>query len=203
KLADKSALQKELKLTQDAKVPMVSIITRLDRQKGLDLIMEVFPQMMEETNMQFVLLGNGEKSYEDFFIDMQNKYPGRVASVIGFNNLMAKSIYQSSDLFLMPSQFEPCGLSQLISMRYGTLPLVRETGGLIDTVTSFNEHDNSGTGFSFRNYNAHDMLHTIKYALDIYNHHGEVWKGVVKNAMKYNSSWEISAKKYLKIYGEM
>ena len=161
KTNSKLELQKELGLEVRSELPMVSIISRLDRQKGLDLIVEVFSQMMEETDMQFVLLGNGEKSYEDFFKQMQEKYPGRVASIIGFNNLMAKSIYESSDLFLMPSQFEPCGLSQLISMRYGTLPLVRETGGLLDTVTPFNEYNSSGTGFSFRNYNAHDMLHVI------------------------------------------
>lgn len=203
KVDNKLALQKELGLEVHSELPMVSIITRLDRQKGIDLIMEVFPQMMEETNMQFVLLGNGEKTYEDFFKSMERKYPGRVASVIGFNNLMAKSIYASSDLFLMPSQFEPCGLSQLISMRYGTLPLVRETGGLLDTVTPFNEYNSKGTGFSFRNYNAHDMLHVIKYALNIYNHHGKVWETVMKNAMNHDSSWEVSAKKYLKLYTEM
>ncbi|MGL6064580.1 MAG: glycogen synthase GlgA [Fusobacteriaceae bacterium] len=199
KYINKSELQKKLYLQNNKHIPIVSIITRLDKQKGLDLIIHIFDELLETTECQFVLLGNGEPHYESFFREKALQYPGRVSCTIGFNNILAKEIYASSDIFLMPSQFEPCGLSQLISMRYGTIPLVRETGGLRDTVIPFNEFGDHGTGFTFSNYNAHDMLHVIKYAFSIY-YKPKLWKNLVKRAMKADHSWSHSGKKYLELY---
>lgn len=199
KIDNKYELQKYLKLEQKKNIPVISIVTRLDRQKGIDLIMASFDSIMKETPIQFILLGNGEKHYEEYFKDVERRYPDRVRSVIGFSNELAKKIYAGSDLFLMPSQFEPCGLSQLISLRYGTIPVVRETGGLQDTVEPYNEYTKIGNGFSFKNYNAHDMINAIKYAIKIYNEK-ESWEQIMKNAMNSDNSWEKSALKYLKIY---
>ncbi|MGL4253134.1 MAG: glycogen synthase, partial [Fusobacteriaceae bacterium] len=128
------------------------------------------------------------------------EYPGRVASIIGFNHILAKEIYAGSDMLLMPSFFEPCGLSQLIAMRYGTVPVVRETGGLHDTVKPFNQYTGEGTGFSFTNYNAHDMLHVLKYATEVFQKDKNSWKGIMKRGMKADHSWEKSAQEYLNIY---
>ncbi|MGL5232932.1 MAG: glycogen synthase GlgA [Fusobacteriaceae bacterium] len=202
KKLNKKQLQQDLKLSLDERAPILSIITRLDRQKGIDLIIRVFDNLIQETDYQFILLGNGEKSYEDFFQDVAQKYPGRVSINIGFNNRLAKEIYAGSDMFLMPSQFEPCGLSQLISLRYGTVPIVRETGGLKDTVIPYNEYEKIGNGFSFRNYNAHDMFHVIKYANSIY-HNKEEWEKIMLLGMTSDNSWKKSAIKYLDLYKKL
>ncbi|MBP6062510.1 MAG: glycogen synthase GlgA [Fusobacteriaceae bacterium] len=199
---NKTYLQKELGLAEDLKVPIISVITRLDRQKGIDLIIGVFDNIMNETDSQFIILGNGEKHYENFFIEMANKYPNRVHAHIGFNNKLAKEIYAGSDMFLMPSQFEPCGLSQLISLRYATIPIVRETGGLKDTVIPYNEYEITGNGFSFRNYNAHEMLHIIKYANIIF-HKKTVWKKIMSSAMSSDNSWKKSGVRYLELYKKL
>lgn len=199
KSLNKVELQKKLHLNLDENAPILSIITRLDKQKGLDLIVAIFDQLILETNIQFVLLGNGERRYEGFFRQKEQLYPGRVSCTIGFNNNLAKEIYAGSDLFLMPSQFEPCGLSQMISMRYGTIPIVRETGGLKDTVEPFNQFTNSGTGFSFSNYNAHDMLHIVKYATSVYSDKN-LWSSLIKRAMSVDNSWRKSALEYISLY---
>ena len=133
-------------------------------QKGFDLIAYVMEEMLNSMDVLFAVLGTGEARYEDMFRYFQDKYPDKVHAYIGYSEERANLIYAACEAFLMPSLFEPCGLSQLMSMRYGTLPIVRETGGLKDTVEPYNEFENTGTGFSFKEYNAHDMLHVIRYA---------------------------------------
>ncbi|MGL6131678.1 MAG: glycogen synthase GlgA [Fusobacteriaceae bacterium] len=200
KYLNKRYLQDKMGLEVDSTKPIISLISRLDRQKGIHLIMAVLDTLIHETDAQFLLLGNGEHEYEEFFKRKSSEYPGRVASIIGFNHILAKEIYAGSDMLLMPSFFEPCGLSQLIAMRYGTVPVVRETGGLHDTVQPFNEYTDEGTGFSFTNYNAHDMLHVLKYATDIFQKDKNGWKGIMKRGMKADNSWDKSALEYLEIY---
>jgi len=150
--------------------------------------------------VQLVVLGMGEGRYFNLFSWAEGEYKGRVAARFTMDHALAHQIYAGTDLFLMPSQFEPCGLSQMIAMRYGTLPIVRETGGLRDTVLSYNEETGMGNGFSFFNYNAHDMLHTIERALDFYQNKPDVWKTLQERGMKGDYSWSHSAKDYLNLY---
>lgn len=201
KAANKLALQKELGLTEDESIPMIGLISRFYDQKGLDLVDHVFDEIMTE-DVQFVLLGTGDAKYEASFRDKENRYPGRVSANIKFDNTLAHKIYAASDLFLMPSLFEPCGLGQLISLRYGTLPIVRETGGLKDTVLSYNEATGEGNGFSFTNYNAHDMLYTIRRAVGICRKKTLLTK-LRKAAMSCDYSWNNSAVKYIELYHEL
>jgi starch synthase len=198
KIANKLALQQELNLTVGEEIPMIGLISRLVDQKGLDLIACVFNEILAE-DIQFVILGSGDKKYEDLFRDAMDHYPGKVSATIRFDNVLAHKIYAASDLFLMPSLFEPCGLGQLISLRYGTLPIVRETGGLKDTVTAYNEVTGEGNGFCFSNYNAHDMLHTIRRAVEIY-HRKTLFNKLKKAAMSCEYSWQSSAGKYMDLY---
>ena len=178
---------------------IISIVTRLDRQKGLDLILHVMDEMMQ-LPVQFVLLGTGEMYYEKTFAHIEHKYGNRCKCFIMYSDAIARKIYASTDLFLMPSDFEPCGLSQLIAMRYGTLPLVRETGGLKDTVIPYNVHTDEGTGFSFTNYNAHDMLNVIRFAHDVYINSKDKWNEMCRKNMKADFSWDKSAQKYIGLY---
>jgi len=150
-------------------------------------------------DIQLVVLGTGDIQFEDLFKYYAHIYPSKLSANITFDSTLAKKIYAGSDMFLMPSLFEPCGLSQLISMRYGTIPIVRETGGLKDTVIPYNEFKGTGTGFGFKNYNAHELLETLKYALKIYEKK-EQWDKLTKNAMERKSSWANAAKEYKKIY---
>lgn len=203
KALNKKYLQEKLGLYVDSERPVISLISRLDRQKGINLIMAILDTLIRETDAQFVLLGNGEHEYEEFFRKKSGEYPGRVAAIIGFNHILAKEIYAGSDMLMMPSFFEPCGLSQLIAMRYGTVPVVRETGGLHDTVKPFNEYTGEGTGFSFTNYNAHDMLHVLKYASEIFKNQKNQWRKIMKNGMSADHSWEKSAQLYLDIYHKL
>jgi starch synthase len=198
----KRELQQKLNLEVNEDIPVVSIISRLTVQKGLELVRGVFHEMIRE-NVQFVLLGTGDWEFEQFFREMELQYPDKVRVTIGFNEEFAKEIYAASDLFLMPSKFEPCGLGQLIALRYGTLPLVRETGGLNDTVQSYNEETESGNGFSFKNFNAHDMLHTYQRALRFYNDERDAWKHIVRTAMNKDYSWAQSAFKYNQLYADL
>lgn len=165
KKKDKIELIKNLGLSITPGVPIIGMVTRLTEQKGLDLVKYMLDEIMCTENVAFVILGTGDYEYEEFFRYMENKYKGRVCSYIAYDNAIAHQIYAASDLFLMPSKFEPCGISQMIALRYGTLPIVRETGGLRDTVQSYNEYEDTGNGFSFANYNAHEMLGAIRYAL--------------------------------------
>ncbi len=201
KTANKLSLQRELNLTEGEEIPLIAMITRLVDQKGLDLVSCVFDELMSE-EVQFVLLGTGELKYEQFFSEAMNRYPGNVSANIRFDNVLAHKIYAASDFFLMPSLFEPCGLGQLISLRYGTLPIVRETGGLKDTVSSYNEETGEGNGFSFTNYNAHDMLYTIRRALAVYKKK-TVRSKLIKGAMSCDFSWQSSAAKYMELYQSM
>ena len=178
----KANLQAKLGLEIEEATPLVAIITRLDRQKGLDFILEKFDEMMS-LGIQFVLLGTGEKSYEDFFRYKESQYRGYVCSYIGFNQELSTEIYAGADIFLMPSVFEPCGLSQMIAMRYGCIPVVRETGGLKDTVKPYNEYTGEGDGFGFRQANGDDMIKALRYAVTMYRR-PEVWKEIIANAKK-------------------
>ena len=195
----KAELQKELGLNVDASAPLVGIISRLSNQKGFDLIECVIRELMG-TGIQLVVLGMGEAKYTNLFSWADSEYPGRLAARFALNHQLAHRIYAGSDMFLMPSQFEPCGLSQMIAMRYGSVPIVRETGGLRDTVLSYNKFTDEGNGFTFFNYNAHDMLHTVRRAVHYYNHNREVWYKLIVRGMTGDYSWYSSAGKYLELY---
>ncbi|MFO7815636.1 MAG: glycogen synthase GlgA [Halanaerobiales bacterium] len=201
KYENKLNLQKELGLEQNKDIPVISIISRLVEQKGIDLFPAVVEEMMEQ-DLHFVVLGTGENKYEDFFRYVSSRYPDKISVNITYDSELAQKIYAGSDMFLMPSRFEPCGLGQLISMRYGTVPIVKETGGLKDTVLPYNEYEDTGYGFSFGDYNAHDMLHTIKRALSFY-HQKEVWSKLVKRVMEQDFSWNKAAKKYEELYNKI
>ncbi len=198
KQKNKRELQQQIGLPEREEVPMLAIVTRLVEQKGLDLIIHVFEDLMKE-DVQVLILGTGDQEYEQFFLDAQAIYPDKVSTHITFNEGFARKIYAASDVFLMPSRFEPCGIGQLIALRYGSAPLVRETGGLVDTVTAFNVESLQGNGFSFANYNAHDFLFTIKHALSIYEQ-ADKWSALMKNMAKSDNSWSRSAKEYLNLY---
>ncbi len=179
-------------------VPLIGLVSRLDTQKGLDFIAAIIDEMMK-MNLQFIVLGTGEKKYEDMFNSLKRKYPEKLIVKTEFNNKLAHNIYGASDMFLMPSHFEPCGLGQLISLKYGTVPVVRETGGLADTVKQFNFKTKHGNGFVFSGNNAFQLLQAIRIAVDTYKNK-TVWRRLQLNGMKENFSWEISAEKYEEIY---
>jgi len=182
KAKNKIGLQKELGLEVDKDVCVVGLVSRLTDQKGMDLLCTIFEELINTMHMQFVLLGQGDAKYEDSFRYFENKYKGKVSSSICFSEERSRRIYAASDLFLVPSIFEPCGLSQLIAMRYLSLPVVRKTGGLKDTVEPYNKFTNEGTGFAFQNINAHDLLFTLKEAIALYYDDREVFDGLIKNA---------------------
>ena len=202
KKKNKTALQQELNLPVDENVFMVGVVSRLTDQKGFDLVAAALEQICAG-GIQFVILGTGDEKYENLFRHYAWKYPDRVSANIYFSNDLSHKIYAACDAFLMPSLFEPCGLSQLISMHYGTLPIVRETGGLRDTVVSYNEYTGEGTGFSFGAYSAHDMMYVIRYAMDIYYNRRESWENIMKNAMAADYSWDVSADKYIALYRDI
>lgn len=199
KVKNKKALQQELGLKVDEKKMMIGLISRLTDQKGLDLIAYVMDELCQD-DIQFVVLGTGEERYENMFRHFDWKYSDKVSANIYYSDALSHKIYAACDAFLMPSLFEPCGLSQLMSLRYGTVPIVRETGGLKDTVEPYNEYESTGTGFSFTNYNAHEMLNTIRYAEHIYYDKKREWNKIVDRAMAADFSWNVSAKKYQEMY---
>ncbi len=202
KAACKRALQEELGLDVEPDTPIIAIISRLNNQKGLDLVDRVISEIMDE-KVQLVVLGMGDAKYVNLFSWAEQQYAGRVAARFKMDGALAHRVYAGSDMFLMPSQFEPCGLSQMISLRYGTLPIVRETGGLRDTVLSYNEANGAGNGFTFFNYNAHDMLYVIRRAVFFYREKQDVWKLLQHRAMTGDYSWAHSAEMYLSLYGDM
>ena len=202
KVKNKLALQEELDLERDGKKFMIGVVSRLTDQKGFDLVECVIEELCD-TDVQLVILGTGDPKYENLFRYYEWKYHGRVSSNIYYNNERAHKIYAACDAFLMPSLFEPCGLSQLISLRYGTVPIVRETGGLRDTVVPYNEYEGTGTGFSFANYNAHEMLSIVRYAKHIYYNKKREWNKLVDRGMATDFSWKASAKKYEDLYRTM
>ncbi|WP_219837782.1 glycogen synthase GlgA [Paenibacillus sp. R14(2021)] len=201
KRKNKIALQQELGLTESEETPLIGIVSRLVGQKGFDLIEAVLEQILSE-NVQIAVLGSGDWHYEQMFRRAEIKRPGQVATWFGFNDGLARRIYAGSDMYLMPSQFEPCGLSQLLALRYRSVPIVRETGGLKDTVQAYNEFMGTGNGFSFTNYNAHDLLHTVQRAIQFYGNQDE-WQKIVANGAKEDYSWTRSAKAYLSLYHDI
>ncbi len=199
KAKNRKALQAFLGLEINPNKRILSIITRLVEQKGIDLIKHVSEEIVN-TGLQFVILGTGNSEYEEFFRNLSRRYPDQVAAEIKYDFTLAKRIYASSDFFLMPSQFEPCGLGQLFAMRYGTVPIVRETGGLKDTVEPYNE--GKGSGFTFKEYNAHKMLYAIEDAAELASKPKEL-KALQKNVMRKDFSWDKSAEKYLSLYNDL
>ena len=202
KVKNKTALQKELGLEVNPKKMMIGLVSRLTDQKGLDLIACVMDELCQDA-VQFVILGTGEERYENMFRHFDWKYGKDVSANIFYSEELSHKIYAACDAFLMPSLFEPCGLSQLMSLRYGTLPIVRETGGLKDTVQPYNEYENTGTGFSFSNYNAHEMMGTVRYAEHVFYDKKRDWNKMVERAMKADFSWKASAEKYQQLYNEL
>lgn len=202
KVKNKLGLQEELGLDIDKKKMLIGIVSRLTGQKGFDLIECVMDELCQD-EVQIVVLGTGEDRYENLFRHFAWKYNKKVAACICYSNELSHKIYAGCDAFLMPSLFEPCGLSQLMSLRYGTLPIVRETGGLKDTVEPYNEFEETGTGFGFSNYNAHEMLATIRYAQAVYYDKKKSWNKMVKRAMEADFSWNSSARQYEALYDSM
>ena len=199
KVKNKLQLQRDLGLQEDPKTMMIGIVSRLTDQKGFDLIAYVMDELCQDA-IQLVILGTGDERYENMFRHFDWKYHGKVSAQIYYDEKMSHRIYASADAFLMPSLFEPCGLSQLMSLRYGTLPIVRETGGLKDTVVPYNEYEGTGNGFSFRNYNAHEMLATVRNAERIYYDKKREWNKMVDRAMAADFSWGNSARQYEEMY---
>ena len=178
---------------------MIGVVSRLTDQKGFDLVAYMMDELCQ-MDVQIVILGTGEPQYENMFRHFDWKYADKVSANIYYSEEMSHKIYAACDAFLMPSLFEPCGLSQLMALRYGTVPIVRETGGLKDTVEPYNEYEGKGTGFSFSNYNAHEMLSAIRYAQHVYANRKRDWNKIVERAMKADFSWEQSAHKYSDMY---
>ena len=199
KASCKKALQEELGLQVQSDVPLISVVSRLVGHKGIDLICESLDTIMQ-TGCQLVVQGSGEKQYADFFRYAENKYKGRLCAYIGYNEDLAHRIYAGSDLFLMPSRSEPCGLSQMIAMRYGAVPIVRQTGGLADTVRSCQAGQEDGNGFVFADYSAFDMQYVISQAVDLYRSDLHGFRRVQKRGMTDDFSWNVSAGAYERLY---
>lgn len=195
----KSALQREFGLAERPDTPVVGMISRLTPQKGFDLVERVLSDIMR-MDIQIVFLGSGDKRYVDLINWAAWRYEGQIGAYIGLDEGLAHRIYAGSDLFLMPSQFEPCGLSQMIALRYGSVPIVRETGGLRDSIRPYNKYTDEGNGFSFANYNAHEMLFTLERAVGYYSTDKAMWRRLMLRGMRENFGWSVSAEKYLALY---
>lgn len=202
KYENKVALLNELNLPVQAQTPMIGMVTRLTEQKGLDLVRAVLEEMLCHDDISFVLLGSGDQEYEDFFRYIATRYPHKASVTLGYSDALAHRIYAGCDFLLMPSQFEPCGLSQMIAQRYGTLPIVRETGGLRDTVHPYNIYTREGSGFSFTNYNAHDMLNTIRFACKVFKDKVAL-SSLIAQTMQIDNSFAKSAAEYIALYESM
>ena len=195
----KLALQRAVGLEENADVPIIACISRLVGHKGFSLVTDALHEIMA-MNVQMVVLGTGDWQYEAAFREAQVQYPGRFSAQITYSAPLSTAIYAGADLFLMPSVSEPCGLSQMIAMRYGTVPVVRETGGLKDTVTPYNKFEGTGRGFTFSDINAHDMVWVLREAVDLYFNNKKAWRGIQKEDMTADFSWNSSARQYLEIY---
>jgi len=195
----KAELQEKMGFEIRDDVPLITMVSRLTAQKGLDLLAHVMDELARE-DVQMIFLGSGETHYENMLKHFENRYPKNVKCILGFDEELAEKLYMGADIFLMPSYFEPCGTSQLFSMQYGTIPIVRETGGLLDTVIPYNHYTGEGTGFSFSNINAHEFLFTIKRALDIYRNDKPAWRKLKRNAAGAEFSWNKSAEEYMRLY---
>lgn len=199
KVLCKLDLQQRLGLEVRADVPLFAMVTRMTEQKGFDLIVRMLDELMRPGDLQFVLLGSGDRKYEDFMRAAESRYPGRLCAYLGYSDPLSHQIYAGSDFYLMPSRFEPCGISQMIALRYGSLPIVRETGGLRDTVTPYNKFDGTGDGFSFANFNAHEMKGAVLAALSVYRDKNAM-AGLVRAAMEADFGFDKSAEEYARHY---
>jgi starch synthase len=196
---NKKALLEKCNLSKNRKdVPLIGIISRLADQKGFDILAESSDKLLS-LDLQMVILGTGDEKYHELFKKMSKKYPRRISVNLRFDNALAHSIEAGSDMFLMPSRYEPCGLNQLYSLKYGTIPIVRETGGLADTIQDYNPETKKGTGFVFKNYDSLELLEAIKRALQVYQNK-ELWTQIMKNGMQKDFSWQSSARKYENLY---
>lgn len=200
KLTNKRAMQEQLGFKVEDSVPMYGIVTRLVAQKGLDLIRHILHEFLE-SEVQLVVLGSGELEYEKYFKSLEVNFPGKVHVTLGFSEPLARRIYASSDFFIMPSLFEPCGLGQLIAIRYLSAPIVRETGGLKDTVIPYNEFEHTGNGLSFENYNAHELMDKLEYSLRLYGK-AEHMEAICANMLVSDYSWANSANQYVELYNK-
>lgn len=199
KLKNKEELQSMLDLPVDPNIPMIGMVSRLVSHKGLDIVKQVFEELLQE-KVQIVVLGTGDPYYEGYFKDLEYRYNNKLRAIIAFNQDLSRKIYASSDIFLMPSKSEPCGLSQMIASRYGAVPIVRETGGLKDSIHDFSSKN--GNGYTFKGEDGKEMLATIKRALNDYNNQ-ELWNKNIETVMNKDFGWSTSAKQYLKMYGEI
>ena len=203
KAACKAALQEEVGLPVKPDVPLMVMVTRLAGHKGLDLLCYIARRLMWEEDAQLLILGTGEAQYESFFKDLANQFPEQVSAKIMFNLGLADRIYAGGDIYLMPSKSEPCGLSQMNAMRYGTVPVVHATGGLKDTVPPCDENGEGGLGFTFQSYNADDFYAAVKRALDLYNDNNEAFRALQKKEMEMDFSWDVPAGKYMELFNNM
>ena len=202
KMENKVQLQKELGLPVGRRILMVALVSRLVAAKGMDLIVRMMDEILQHEDIQFVLLGTGDKVFEDWFKGLAWRFPTKTSINIRFSNELAQKMYAASDIFLMPSNYEPCGIGQLIALRYGSIPVVRETGGLKDTIHQYDKYSETGNGFVFSNYNAHEMMYALKKALGAYSDFMD-WENLIKNAMNSDYSWKGSAKEYVKLYEKL
>jgi starch synthase len=195
-------LQKECGFAPSADTPLIAMVSRLAGHKGFDLVRHVLEDFICHNDVQLALLGTGEYELEDFFASMAKKYPDKICAKLEYNKSLSKKFYAGADMFLMPSKSEPCGLAQMIASRYGTVPIVRETGGLYDTIKPYNEYTGEGNGFTFTNYNAHEMMTVMENAIRLY-HDREAWEKMIRRVMAVDFSWNSSAEKYVELYESM
>ncbi|MBQ4253554.1 MAG: glycosyltransferase, partial [Erysipelotrichaceae bacterium] len=202
KMECKLAVQRELGLRESRETFLIAVVSRLAIQKGINLVIDKMQEIMNR-DVQLIILGSGDKGMENYLAQIEHRFPHRAVCYRGYNEELAHRIYAGADAFLMPSLFEPCGISQLIAMRYGTLPIVRETGGLKDTVQPYNEYEKTGTGFTFRHFSSDDMMYVITMAIETYYMRKDDWKIMVKNAMSQKFDWKLSSEKYVELYNSI
>lgn len=203
KKINKQSLLSDFGLDPNEDVPLFGLVSRLVDQKGIDLLMPIIDNIIYHSNAKFILMGSGNEIYENFFRSLEGRYPDRFKCYIGYNDSVAQKIYAGTDIFLMPSKFEPCGLGQMIAMRYGTLPLVRETGGLKDTVIPYNQFTGEGTGFTFTNFNSYDLKEVMYLAIYLYNNNRDAFNHMIEQAMSKDYSWKSSAAIYLELFNNL
>ena len=202
KIENKVQLQKYLELPVRPEVPVIGIVSRLTYQKGFHLLLQEMDNLLQ-FDVQLVLIGTGDPNFENQFRHFGEKYPTKTSIQIAFDVTLAQKVYAGADMFLMPSAFEPCGLSQMISMRYGTLPIIHEIGGLRDTVEPYNPITNEGTGFGFNIYESFYLMNAMKQAIELYQNHPDIWRGLMREAMSRDFSWDGSSEQYLELYKQM
>ncbi len=202
KAINKAELQRICGFSEDPSVPLIAMVSRLASHKGFDLVKHILEEFLGRNDVQVALLGTGEPELEAYFAHIAERFPGKFAAKLEYNKPLSKKFYAGADLFLMPSRSEPCGLAQMIASRYGTVPVVRETGGLADTIKPYNKFTAEGNGFSFTNYNAHEMMNVLEDALDLYRDRVK-WGALVERVMTMDFSWNMSARKYIELYKSM